>query len=233
MISAVVITKNEEGNIDSCLKSLLWCDEMVVVDDFSTDGTAEIAEKCGAKVFKRKLEDDFSAQRNFGLKKAKGEWVLFIDADEYVSESLSQEILEVIVKGSADGYLLKRVGVVDEWVLRLGRGGRWGRKVHEKWEINGLTKKLHSPLLHSPSLSVSKALEKTNWYSTIHARSNKKERKRADLGKIIFYPPIKFFHYYFLKSGYRSGLYGFIFSVFMSFHSFLAWSKLWALQEKN
>jgi glycosyltransferase involved in cell wall biosynthesis len=93
MISAVIITKNEEENIKRCLQSLSWCDEIIVVDDDSTDKTVEIAKKSGAKVYNRTMNSDFSAQRNFGLEKAKGDWVLFIDADEKVTSALWYEIM--------------------------------------------------------------------------------------------------------------------------------------------
>ena len=96
MISVVVLTKNEEKNIEECLKTLQWCDEIVVVDDFSTDKTVSLAKRLGAKIFERNLEDDFSQQRNFGLGKATGEWVLFIDADERVSQNLASEIREQV-----------------------------------------------------------------------------------------------------------------------------------------
>jgi len=93
MITSVVLTRNDEKGIERCLKSIQWCDEVIIVDDASTDGTIGIAKKLGAKVFVRKLNDDFAAQRNFGLAKAKGEWVLFIDSDEVVTVELAKEIM--------------------------------------------------------------------------------------------------------------------------------------------
>lgn len=98
MISAIVLTHNDEDVLERCIKSIQWCDEVIIIDDESTDGTIGIAKKYGAKVFVRKLNDDFAAQRNFGLAKAKGEWVLFVDSDEVVTEDLFHEIQEVISK---------------------------------------------------------------------------------------------------------------------------------------
>ena len=92
-ISAVVLTKNEEKNIKECLKSVCQlADEIIIIDDNSKDQTREIAKKNGAKVFIRSLNNDFSSQRNFGLKKAKGDWILFVDADERITKSLAAEI---------------------------------------------------------------------------------------------------------------------------------------------
>ena len=107
MISAVVLTKNEEGNIEECLKGLKFCDEIIVIDDGSTDKTVKIARRMGARVYARSLEGSYSKQRNFGLQKAKGDWVLFVDGDERIGNILRKEILEV-VKGDGAGFYLKR-----------------------------------------------------------------------------------------------------------------------------
>jgi len=100
-ISAVVLTKNEEKNIVRCLKSLLWCDEIIIVDDNSEDETLSVissrlsAIRNKIKIYKRNTDRDFSAQRNFGLEKANGEWVFFVDADEVISDELRKEIISV------------------------------------------------------------------------------------------------------------------------------------------
>src|SRR5437762_3077823 len=94
MISVVILTKNEEMNIAACLDSLSWCDEKIVIDDHSRDKTVEIAKNKGAKIFSRTLGNNFSDQRNYGLEKAQGDWVLFIDADERVSIALWYEIMQ-------------------------------------------------------------------------------------------------------------------------------------------
>ena len=101
MISAIVLTKNSEDSIDKCLKSLIWCDEMIILDDDSTDKTLDIAQKHKAKIFQKSLDNDFSSQRNFGLDKAKGEWVLFIDSDEVVTEDLKKEIQSLTQNSAA------------------------------------------------------------------------------------------------------------------------------------
>jgi len=93
-LSAVILAKNEEENILQSIESVNFCDEIIVIDDYSKDKTTEIARNHGANVFRRRLNNDFASQRNFGLQKAKGEWVLFLDADERVSENLKKEILK-------------------------------------------------------------------------------------------------------------------------------------------
>lgn len=82
MISVVVLTKNNDSSVGKCLESVLWCDEIIVIDDFSDDNTVEIARSFTSRIYKKKLNDNFSEQRNFGLLKVNEDWVLFIDSDE-------------------------------------------------------------------------------------------------------------------------------------------------------
>lgn len=240
MISAVVLTKDEKNNILPCLKTLEWCDEIIIVDDYSTDKTTELAEKFGAKVYRRRLDGDFSAQRNFGLKKANNEWIFFVDADERVPPRLAQEIKKMLENSRFDAYTLTRQDIFmgrvmrgGEWgsirLLRLGRRGvcKWVRKVHEQWITKAPPGHLSSPLLHSPALSLGAFLTKLNSYAILHADSNRSEGKEANFGKVLCWPGLKFFFNFVLKRGYRDGVHGFVFAVLMSFHSFLAWSKLW------
>lgn len=96
MITAIILAHNDEKIIERVIKSVQFCDEVIVIDDESADETVKLAEKAGARTFSRVLEDDFAGQRNFGLEKASGDWVLFVDSDEVVSPKLEEEIKEVI-----------------------------------------------------------------------------------------------------------------------------------------
>src|SRR4030042_6223066 len=96
MISVVVLTHNNAGSIEQTLQSLAWSDEIIIIDDYSTDKTISIASTYKAKIIQHRLNHDFAAQRNFGLSKVKGEWVLFVDSDEVVSEELKNEIQRAI-----------------------------------------------------------------------------------------------------------------------------------------
>ncbi len=239
MISAIVLTKNEEKNIAKCIKSLLWANEIILIDDFSADNTISIAKKLGAKVYRRHLNNDFAAQRNFGLSKAKEEWILFIDADEEITRELKKEILNLKLQNYSGFYLKRR----DIWLrkalsygevgntklLRFAKknSGKWNRKVHEYWHVNGNIGKLQNPILHYPHQSIKEFIESINKYSIIHSQELKKENKKSSLVKIIFWPLGKFFVNYFLKLGFLDGVEGFIIAGVMSFHSFLSWSKAW------
>lgn len=246
MISAVILTKNEGKNIKECIDSLKWCDEVIIIDDNSEDKTADLANKEGVRVYKRKLEDDFSAQRNFALEKAKGDWVLFIDADERVTKNLEEEIKKAIQNNDFSGYLLKRRDVM--WgrelrhgetgkvrLLRLARkgSGRWRRAVHEVWGVQGNTEELKNPLLHYPHQTLREFISDIDWMSTLHAQENKREGKKSSLLKIIFYPKFKLFDNWILKLGFLDGVQGLLVALLMSFHSYLAWSKLWLMQRSK
>jgi len=246
MISAVVLTKNEEKNIKDCLLSLDWCDEILLVDDQSEDKTVAIARKLGAIIYQRSLDNNFAAQRNFGLEKAKEDWVLFVDADERVSPWLAKEIRETLEKTNFNGFYLKRrdwfqgkklehgeVGKTK--LLRLGRkkAGKWQRQVHEIWQIKGKLGELNNFLDHYPHPTVSEFLKEVNFYSTLHAQVLYGEKIKPSLFRIIFNPTGKFIQNYFLRLGFLDGMPGLVVALMMSFHSFLARSKLYLLWKKN
>lgn len=245
MITAVILTKNEEKNIKNCLDHLKWCSEIILIDDYSTDKTIKIARqalrKFKAKIFKRHLNNNFAAQRNFGAKHAAGDWVLFVDADEIVSPKLRNEITKKITKNNkTKGYYLKRTDyfmgkplaygeTASVKLLRLAqiKSGQWKRKVHEYWNVKGEVECLENHLLHFPHPSLSEFITDINFYSTLHAAEIQKEGKKATVFKVIFYPLAKFFLNYFVKLGFLDGKEGFTIAIIMSFHSFLSWSKSW------
>lgn len=245
MISAIVLTKNEEQNIEKCLKTLSWCDEVIVIDDFSEDKTAKIAKGLGAKVFGRALSSDFSAQRNFGLEKATQKWVLFVDADEQVTPQLRAEIQKAIKNDEVVGYFLRRKDFLfGKWLahgetakvklLRLARkgAGEWRRQVDEVWEIKGRRQVLKNPLQHFPHPTIDEFLKNINFHSTLNARVFYEEGKRTsifDWGK----PLAKFFQNFIFRLGFLDGMPGFLLALLMSFHSFLVRSKLFLLWKKE
>lgn len=237
-LTAVILTKNNQLEISQLLKSLSWCNEIIVIDDNSIDQTRQIAKSYKAKVFKRSLNADFAAQRNFALSKAKSKWVLFIDSDEQISDSLAEEIQTTILETDKDGFYIQRV---DNWLgkrlshaefginlLRLGKKdkGKWTNSVHEVWNIKN-TGKLKNTLLHNPHSSVAEFVSEINFYSDIHSKS----KSEVNFWQTIFYPIGKFLNNYYLKLGFKESTHGFVAITLMSFHSFLAWSKAWT--QKN
>ena len=242
MLSCVVLTKNEEKYLPRCLRTLKFCDEIVVVDDFSQDKTVAIAKKFGARVFQRRLNNNFAAQRNFGLQKAKGDWVLFVDADEEVTPQLRKELLQSIKVGKYDGFYLGRQDYFLGKRLRFGETarvkllrlakkgkGQWRMPVHEVWRIKGKIGELKNPLLHRRHLTVAQFVDKLNFYSSIRAQQLYRQGVRSSWLTILAYPLGKFFYNYFWRLGFLDGQVGFVMAVLMSIHSFLVRAKLYLL----
>ena len=247
-ISAVILAKNEERHIKKTLESISFCDEVILIDNGSTDRTVEIVEKSGAIIYGNHLKEDFAALRNFGLEKAVGEWVLFVDADEEVTEELRKEIEEVVrheIKGKrkVNAYYIKRrdffwgrelrYGEVkkarDTGIIRLVKknSGRFEGKVHEVFVTKGKTNTLESFLNHYPHQTVSEFLERVNYYSTIRAKELLSNHHKSHLREIIGFPLGKFILTYFFKFGFADGAAGFAYAFFMAFHSFLVRVKLY------
>ncbi len=239
-----MLTKNEDKHIAKCLTSVSFCNEVIVIDDNSTDATLAIARKLGAKIFTRELAGNWAKQRNFGLEKAKSKWVFYVDADEVVSSLLKFEILTAI-KSDFDGFYFKRkvkfLGknlkygeTANVKLLRLAKKniGIWRRNVHEYWDINGDFKTLRNPLIHNFHSNLNQFISAINKMAVIHAQENAKEGKKALLIKVLFFPFGKFIVNYILLLGFLDGVRGFVFAVMMSFHSFLAWSTHYLIKER-
>ena len=174
---------------------------------------------------------DFSDARNRLLRNSKTEWVLFLDTDEKLSKELSEEISNLDPK-EYNGFYIKRkiifLGKVigKDKVLRLAKrnSGRWVRKVHEIWQVNGKVGILNNYIIHNTADNLHDYIGKINNYSSIHATENRNEGKHSNLFKIIFYPKVKLIQNLFEGRG-------FVFSMLQSFHSFLGWAKQWELQK--
>jgi len=240
MLSAVILTNNQELNVVEAIESVDFCDEVVVIDDFSDDDTVKVSQKAGAKVFQRALNRDFSAQRNFGLKQTNGDWVLFIDADERVPKKLGEEILKMIKKSEVKGYYLARQDMLmgkalnhgethKVSLLRLARAksGVWQRPVHEMWKVKGKVSVLKTPLLHYPHRSLSQFLDKINFYTSIEAEYRKARGEKWNLWQALFFPPLKFMQNYVMRSGFLDGIPGLAMALMMSIHSMTVRVKLY------
>lgn len=247
-LSAIVLTKNEKRNIVRCLKSLKFCDEIIIIDDESSDNTVKLTQKHGVRMYKRKLNSDFATQRNYGLSKARGKWALFVDADEVVSKKLQIEIINKINDPLIKyvGFYIKRVDYIFGEQVRYGdsksakllrlakvRAGKWKRKVHEYWDVDGKVSVLDCFLYHYPHWSMGEFVKSIEFYSSTHWKSNSKEGKKSSLVKVVAWPLGKFVNNYFFRLGFLDGVVGFVTAVMMSFHSFLSWSELWIYQKKQ
>lgn len=256
-ISAVVLTKNEENNIERCLRSTLFCNEIVIIDDFSDDKTINIIEKTLSnhkdhKIFKKRLRSDFAEQRNFGMKKAKNDWILFIDADEEVTDELKKEINSLVTnKNKIDNYEaffirrrdffwnkelfygevkhVRQIGLVR---LVHKDSGKWLGNVHEVFFTSKKTGQLKEFINHYPHKTLKEFIQKINLYSTLRANELFSHSKKTNIVEIIIWPLGKFLYNYFFKLGFLDGPAGFTYAFMMSFHSFLVRAKLYQLMHK-
>ncbi|MEK7633574.1 MAG: glycosyltransferase family 2 protein [Patescibacteria group bacterium] len=261
-LSAIVLAKNEEENIERCLKSLGFCDEIIVVDDYSTDNTLEKIQiskskfqiKSKIQIFQRKLDNDFAEQRNFGLSKANNEWVLFVDADEEVNEELKKEIngLDSRLRGNDkniyDSYYIKRRDFFWNKELKYGEvrqirqiglirlvcknSGKWMGSVHEVFHTANKVGQLNGFLNHYPHPTLKEFINDVNYYSSIRAEELFNRGTKTNVFEIVFFPFGKFIYNYFLNLGFLDGPTGFTYAFMMSFHSFLVRAKLYQLINK-
>lgn len=243
-ISVIILTKNEEKNIRGCLESVRGlAGEIIIIDDYSEDKTAEIAEKFGAKIYQRELNGDFAAQRNYALTKVKHDWVLFLDADERWSREIHESLREKIgADKTNNGFLVKR----RDWfwgkalkygecgtmkLVRIGKKdkGSWKGKVHERWEIEGKIGESKGFIEHYPHPTIHEFTEKINFYTALRAQELQKEGVKVHFWDFILYPAGKFLVNYFFKLGFLDGPPGLVVAILMSWHSFLVRAKLYLL----
>ncbi len=244
-ITAIIITYNEEKNIQRCLEGLRWADEIVVVDSFSQDRTKETASSFTDKIFDLEWRG-FGKQKEFARTKATSEWVLSIDTDEVVSERLQGEIKDAINRyDSLDGYYIPRLsnflgrwmrhsGWYPDYVLRLFKKDKArfdDSLVHEKLILEGKVGFLKNEILHYTDPDISHYLSKMDRYTTLSAQQLLAEGKGATLFDLLFRPVAIFFKMYILKSGFLDRWEGFVLACFSSFHVFVKYAKLWHLRK--
>lgn len=247
MVSVNIICRNEEKNIEECLKSVLWADEIVVVDGESSDKTTEIAKKYTDKVFVNKWQG-FAAQRSFALGKSTKEWILVLDADERCSLELKEEILSFLSSNNIifKGFRLPRRNYfLGKWIKHggwyPGYQFRFFRKdsttvsdrlVHEGYVINGETGVMKNDILHYTVQSVSEFMQKVNGYSTLQAEE-KSGRRVIKFKDILLRPIVAFYIQFFIRGGFRDGIHGLMVANFDVITNMLTYMKIWELQNKE
>jgi glycosyltransferase involved in cell wall biosynthesis len=242
LISAVIITLNEEKNIGKCLDSLkAVADEIVVVDSFSTDQTELIVKEKGAKFFKHKFEN-YVTQHEFADKLATHDIILTIDADEVLSTELVDSILKVKKYWQCDGYSMNRMtNYCGKWIKHSGwypdiklriydrRKGKWiGQKIHERFILyEGSTREhLKGDLLHYSYFSISQHVNQANKFTDITALAAYEQGKKSRILNILFNPVFKFFRNYILHFGFLDGYYGYVICRISAHATFLKYIKL-------
>lgn len=247
-ISAIVIARNEEKSIKDCLESLKWADEVIVVDDSSTDKTSEIAKKYADKVYKHVSTGYVEPARKFAISKASNQWVVLIDADERVPRTLASKITELLSSDpSFVAISIPRKNIIfNKWVEHTGWWPdynirvfdkdkvNWSDKIHSQPKINGEVYELEvdeqNAITHYNYSSISQYLEKMMRYTDVQAEEFIKEKKQISFTSFITLPTQEFFRRFFVGKGYRDGTHGLVLSTLQSISEFVLVSKVWEKQ---
>ena len=246
-LSVTVITHNEADNIEACLDSVAWADEVLVVDSRSSDDTVARARARGARVIVRDWPG-YAAQKNFAAGEATHDWILSVDADERVTPELAAEIQSTLDgQGQAPGYRIPRIAWhLGRWIrttdwypdpqLRLydRRRARWRpMRVHESVEADGPVGRLSAHLQHYTYRDLSHQVETLNRYSTLAAGEMHAAGRRAGLIDLVLHPPAAFLRNYVLRRGLLDGRAGFVISIMSAYYVFLKFAKLWEIARRH
>lgn len=243
-LSVVVLAKNEENRIDECIDSIVWADQIIVLDNNSSDQTVSRAKKHGVTVVQTR-EKDFSALRMLGAKHATKEWILYVDADERVSDELKKKLIDIILnndQNASHGYFIVRKNYYlgHEWPIRdkmhrlfvrkFLRG--WVGEIHETAVVDGDVGTITEPLIHRTHRTLEEMTAKTNEWSNVEAKL------RFDIGHATIVPwrlfrvfLTSFYHTFVNGGGWRAGTIGIIESIYQGFSMFITYAKLWELQK--
>lgn len=240
-ISVIITTYNEEVNVAECIESVLWADEVLLVDSFSADRTIEIAERYPVQILQRQYYGS-AAQKNWALDRVSHEWVLILDADERVTDGLACEILRKLIDRPQHlGYYIRRRNIVLEKVIKHSGWstdkvvrffhrdhGRYpNRRVHADLVIEGPVPVLKHPLVHYTFLSFDQYLEKFLNYAEWGAAQGFREGRTAGFLEIAGRPSWRFFRTYFVQLGFLDGIHGLVICGLQAFGSFLKYARLW------
>lgn len=243
-LTAILITKDEEANLERCLQSISWVDELIVVDSGSIDNTVEIARKFKAKVFSPEWKG-FGPTKQYALDQATGDWVLSIDADEEVSFTLKNEIRQLLENDPPhDGYEIPRKtqflghwilhsGWYPDYVLRLFRKqtGRFTPVlVHEEIIVDGSRSRLSNPLMHYSYPTLENYVRKLDQYSSLAAEEMFKRGRKFRYWQLVVKPALLFVKKLLFQKGWRDGWEGYMIARLSATSIFLRYAKLRSLE---
>jgi glycosyltransferase involved in cell wall biosynthesis len=250
-LSVTIAAKNESAQLRQCLSSVAFADEIVLVDDCSSDDTTEKARRFGARVIVRDSKGSFHKNKNIAIEEAKGEWILSLDADEIVSKQLAHSIESALILAQSDGFLVDRhnyflgkwikgCGWHPDYILRLFRKGKawWPLEIHDVPKLEGdnlSAPLLKGPLIHNSYNSLEQYFGKFNQYTTrLAVEYAEQEQSMRGFGiplNLGFRPFYWFFKKYFFLRGFRDGIPGFFICFSSALTIFVSYLKLWEAQE--
>jgi glycosyltransferase involved in cell wall biosynthesis len=245
-IAVVISAYNEEKTIGRCLASVPFADEIIVVDNASTDKTRDIAKKFTKNIFDKPNQLMLNANKNFGFEKAKSDWILNLDADEEIPPVLAREIQSIIQSNpSENGFWIKRKNYsFGKWIqhglwwpdkqirlFRRTKGAFPCVHIHEYIKVEGIVAELTEPYLHYNYESVHQYLTKIDRASTSEAISLQEAKYQLAWYDAIRFPLSDFLKIYFAQAGFKDGLHGLVLSLFQAFYSFSVFAKVWEMQK--
>ena len=245
-ITAIAITLNEAHNIEAYLNSLWFADEIVIVDSFSSDETVVLASKHPKVTVFQRVFDNFSAQKNFAISKAKNDWVTFFDLDEEITPALSDEIIEKANNPKAIAYFVKRdfyfmgkrikySGLQNDYVVRFFNKNHCkynANLVHETLEVVGKSENLKNTLPHHTYKSIDDYTSKAHRYSALQAEMLYKKGKKPNYYHFLFRPFYRFLNQFIFRLGFLDGKEGFVLAYISAFSVFKRYVNLWLLYRK-
>lgn len=247
-VSAFIITKNNEQKIGACLDSLQWADEVIVVDDFSTDTTPDICRNFGNVRFCQNKFEGFQEQKVYAMSLTRNDWVLKVDADEQISEEMQESILNLSDKDFAKcscfefkrltcfwGKWIRHASFYPDYNPRLfnKQNGAWGGiNPHDKFMTSGLTKKLAGDILHFQNWDLFTYASRTILYSNISATEYYKRGRRAKWHNYTIRPLYTIFYRYFIRLGFLEGLQGLVIAIMGGLGTFIKYTKLLELEKE-
>ena len=251
-MSVVILTRNEENILRRCLDSVKWADEIVIIDDNSTDRTHEIAKEYTNKVVSHPLNEDFVAQRNLGIKYCSGDWILEMDSDERMMTELKDDIMGLLEHGSdMSAFTFKRInnfcgkflkygGEADHRPLRLFKKGKAvfaGEAINDFLKVDGPIGEFDSMMEHYNFPTVSQYLSQQDFYTSMEAKELSKKIGVMPVKKLkreLLWNPLKlFFKVYVKKQGYKDGLRGLMLAILSAWRRFLIYAKYWEMNKEK
>lgn len=246
-LSVVTMTKNSAEKIIDCLESVRWCDDIVIVDDFSRDNTLDIVRSYTDNIHQRKWDNE-GIQRNFAYSKAKNEYVLSLDSDERVTGELRDEIIELIKQGFGyNGYNVSHRNYIGKkWIRYGGWYPNAKLKLFKKSEFRYAEEEYHPPaimegdrytlkgeIIHLAYKDFADMLSKLNHQTNFEAKKWFRDKRKMSLPRAIRKTVDRFLKAFVLKQGFRDGFLGFMMALLGGFYQILSYAKFVELKEKQ
>ncbi|MCC9137621.1 glycosyltransferase family 2 protein [Pontibacter silvestris] len=248
-LSVAIITYNEESNIERCLKSIEnIADDIVVVDSFSTDRTKDICLAYGTRFMENPFQG-WIQQKSFALSQTKYEHVMWLDADEALTDELKESVLAVKKNWAADAYVVNRLtNYAGKWIHHSGwypdkkvrlfdktKAGWGGQNPHDRVVPvpEAKIKRLSGDVLHYFSYNVKEHLDQINRYTDVFQNESVQKGKKISIFALLVKPPFRFFKTYFIKLGFLDGFEGFFIAVLSSYSVFIKYAKPYMYYRRN